>query len=239
MGGLVFIRWIRRSIQKLGVSHCDFCSQAMPPSETIWCQACLDLIKTVPRCQRCGLQTEHETDVCGECLLHPPQWDRLYCVSDYSDPLRKYINKLKYTQQFWLAQDLGVLLSKHIPEPAPLILPVPLHWKRFWWRSYNQSDHLGWTLEREFNLKSSTTHCNNKILKRVKATRPQQGLSRSFRQTNLLGAFKITKPIKEKHVALVDDVVTTGATINLLCVELRKSGVERIDVYTVCRTGRS
>ncbi|MGR6832843.1 ComF family protein [Aliivibrio wodanis] len=83
------------------------------------------------------------------------------------------------------------------------------------------------------------TRCDTKIVKRIKATRPQQGLSRSFRQTNLLGAFKVMKPINEKHVAIVDDVVTTGATINLLCVELRKAGVERIDVYAVCRTGRN
>lgn len=226
-------------MQSFSVSHCDHCRLAMPPSETIWCQRCIDLIPTPPRCQQCGLQTEHDTEVCGECLTHPPQWDRLCCVSDYIDPLREYVGKLKYAQQFWLAQDLGVLLSKHIAEPAPLIIPVPLHWKRLWWRSYNQSDHLGWTLERELNDKKHLTRCDTKIIKRIKATRPQQGLSRSFRQTNLLGAFKVMKPIKEKHVAIVDDVVTTGATINLLCVELRKAGVERIDVYTICRTGRS
>lgn len=234
----MFIRLLRRSMQNFGVSHCDYCGLAMPPSNTIWCQPCLNLIANVSRCQRCGLQTEHETDVCGDCLIHPPQWDRLFCISDYSEPLREYVGKLKYAQQFWLAQDLGVLLSAYIPDPAPLILPVPLHWKRFWWRSYNQSDHLGWTLEREFNRREHHVRCDTKILKRIKATRPQQGLSRSFRRSNLIGAFKVMKPINEKHVAIVDDVVTTGATINLLCAELRKAGVERIDVYAVCRTGR-
>lgn len=235
----MFLRLLRRSMQKLGVSHCDYCCLAMPPSSTIWCQPCLHLIPNVPRCKQCGLHTEHDTDVCGECLLHPPQWDRLFCISDYSEPLKEYVSKLKYAQHFWLAQDLGVLLSEYITDPAPLIIPVPLHWKRFWWRSYNQSDLLGWTLAREFNLEKTVTHCDTKIVKRIKATRPQQGLSRSFRQTNLLGAFKVMKPINEKHVAIVDDVVTTGATINLLCAELRKAGVERIDVYAVCRTGRS
>ena len=226
-------------MQKLGTSHCDYCRLAMPASETIWCQKCIALIPKVPRCRQCGLQTEHETEVCGECLTHPPQWDRLFCVSDYTEPLREYVGRLKYAQHFWLAQDLGVLLSKQISDPAPLILPVPLHWKRFWWRSYNQSDHLGWTLAQQFNLNGMASRCDNKILKRIKATRPQQGLSRSFRQTNLLGAFKVAKPITEKHVAIVDDVVTTGSTIDLLCVELRKAGIERIDVYTICRTGKS
>lgn len=226
-------------MQKLGTSYCDYCRLAIPPSDTIWCQYCIKLIPQVPRCQQCGLQTEHETEVCGDCLTHPPQWDRLFCISDYTEPLREYVGRLKYAQHFWLAQDLGVLLSKQISDPAPLILPVPLHWKRFWWRSYNQSDHLGWTLAQQFSLNGMTSHCDNKILKRIKATRPQQGLSRASRQTNLLGAFKVIKPIDEKHVAIVDDVVTTGATINLLCMELRKAGVERIDVYAVCRTGRS
>ena len=235
----MFIRLLRRSMQKFANCYCDYCRLSMPPSDTIWCSKCLNLMPKKPRCQQCGLHTEHATDCCGECLTHPPQWDRLFCISDYSEPLSEYVHRLKYSQHFWLAYDIGILLSQRISDPAPLIIPVPLHWKRFWWRSYNQSDLLAWAIEKQLNHKNNITRCDTKIIKRTKATRPQKGLSRAFRQTNLLGAFKVVKPIKEKHVAIVDDVVTTGATINLLCAELRAAGVEKIDVYAVCRTGRN
>lgn len=227
-------------MQKLGPHHCDYCRLAMPPSETIWCSYCLALIKSVPRCQRCGLQTEHEAEQCGECLTDPPLWDRLFCIGNYTDPLKEYVNGLKYGQKFWYAHDLTSLLIPRISTPAPLLLPVPLHWKRRWWRSYNQSAMLAWALEKQLNARPNSTNvrCDIHTLQRIKATQPQQGLSRVERQKNLIAAFHIIKPIKEKHVAIIDDVVTTGATINLLCIELRKAGVEHIDVYTLCRTGK-
>jgi predicted amidophosphoribosyltransferase len=136
-------------MQKLGPHHCDYCRLAMPPSETIWCSYCLALIKSVPRCQRCGLQTEHEAEQCGECLTDPPLWDRLFCIGNYTDPLKEYVNGLKYGQKFWYAHDLTSLLVPRISTPAPLLLPVPLHWKRRWWRSYNQSAMLAWALEKQ------------------------------------------------------------------------------------------
>ncbi len=232
----MFIRLLRRSIQKLAVNHCDYCRLVMPPSETIWCQPCLDMIATISRCVQCGLAVKQGEQLCAACVASPPLWDRLFCVSDYAEPLREYIGRFKYNQHFWLAQDFAFLLSQRILDPAPLILPVPMHWQRFVWRSFNQSDHLGWALAKQLNADGAATRCDSRILKRIKATKPQQGLSRTRRKTNLLGAFAVTKPITEKHVAIVDDVLTTGSTINLLCVELRKAGVEQIDVYVICRT---
>lgn len=232
----MFISLVQRSMQKLGINHCDYCRLAMPSSSTIWCEACLSKIKSPPRCQCCGLQTPHPAPHCGVCLTNPPKWDRLYCISDYIDPVREYIHRFKYGKQFWLAQDLSVLLSQRIPKPAPIMLTVPLHWRRYWWRTYNQSTLLGWALEQEFHKKGAVTTCIPSLLTRTKATLPQQGLSRTNRQSNLIGAFKITQPITEKHVAVIDDVVTTGATVNQICIELRKVGVEKIDVYTLCRT---
>ena len=106
-----------------------------------------------------------------------------------------------------------------------------MHWKRQLKRGYNQSNLLAIELGKRLNLSVDTS-----IITRSKMTHPQQGLTARERESNLCDAFKVDKPIPYKHIALVDDVVTTGTTINKVAELLRANNVERIDVICLSRT---
>ena len=229
--------WLQKNTQRLFTPLCPLCQlkKSDADSASIFCNTCMEFIVSTPRCLRCGLETPSAIEQCGSCLSAPPLWDRLYCVSDYTFPTSSYIHKFKYTKQFWLARDLASLISNRIDQPAPLITSVPLHWRRYLQRGFNQSDLLArYTAKtlttKEMKIKSKT------LFKRIRATATQQGLSKRLREQNLANAFTLIKTSLPKHVAIMDDVVTTGSTVNYLCQLLRERGVERIDIYCICRT---
>lgn len=169
---------------------------------------------------------------CGQCLASPPLWHRLYCVGDYIFPLNHTVHKLKYEGQFWQARNLSALLAPRIDEPAPLITSVPLHWQRRLTRGFNQSELLANQLSKQ--LINAT--CDHQLIKRKRATPQQKGLSKVQRKQNLQHAFALQRKPNQKHIAIVDDVVTTGSTIQQICKLLLEVGVERIDIYCICRT---
>lgn len=195
------------------------------------CDACQAWFAPRPRCQSCGLPTPIDTAICGDCLQHPPPWQRLYCLSDYVFPVQSWVWQLKYQRQFWLAAPLAKLLATRITQPAPVLISVPLHWRRQLWRGFNQTEllthHLALAL---------TCQAEPKTFKRHLATRPQRGLSQSQRQQNLAGAFLLQQIPTVEHVAIVDDVVTTGATVKQLTQLLLAAQVKKVDIYCLCRT---
>ncbi|WP_105902650.1 ComF family protein [Vibrio gangliei] len=219
--------------------QCHLCRLTLSeiPRHSLWCDTCVErLTSSAPRCQDCGLTTLHTVAQCGQCLSEPPPWDRLYCINDYKAPLKEYIQQLKYQRQFWLAADLAPLLADKIENPAPELIPVPLHWRRMWRRGFNQSSELAEQLARTWRKQNKSYCVNHEILRRVIATPQQKGLDKKQRLRNTRHAFQLVQPPKHDHVALVDDVVTTGATIKPICQALRKAGVKHIDVYCLSRT---
>ncbi|MCK6263306.1 ComF family protein [Vibrio sp. ZSDE26] len=171
------------------------------------------------------------TPQCGECLRRPPLWSRLYCVGDYQPPLSHYIHQFKYQKQFWLAKPLIAQLNQNIDKKPELITYVPLHWKRYLHRGFNQSELLATQLSRTLKVPISNT-----LFTRTKSTPQQNGLNKQLRQQNLRKAFRLNHPLKQKHIAIIDDVVTTGSTTHHLCKLLLEAGVEKIDIYCICRT---
>ncbi len=228
---------LRRTIANYSTPVCHLCGLPVenPPGETIWCHHCLAIFSPQPRCQQCGLETIIPVPKCGNCLSEPPIWDQLYCVGDYQPPLSNYIHKLKYSASPQYAFDLSYLLSQRIPDPAPLIISVPLHWRRQLQRGYNQSERLGIYLNYHLNNQSLF---DAKLFRRTKYTPPQQGLNKQQREKNLRHAFTFNYLPLQTHIAIVDDVVTTGSTVKQLCQLLRNAGVEKIDIYCICRTER-
>ncbi|MGO2280594.1 MULTISPECIES: ComF family protein [Vibrio] len=203
----------------------------------LWCDHCVSRLRhTTPRCQRCGLPTLASVEQCGQCLSHPPPWDNLYCISDYQAPLKQYIQALKYQKQFWLAADLSGLLSPIIKKPAPELIPVPLHWQRLLKRNFNQSEELAHQLSAQWQKKGIHCSVNNQVFRRTQATVQQKGLNRKERLHNVRHAFELRQSPTHKHIALIDDVVTTGSTLLPLCQALRRCKVETIDVYCLSRT---
>ncbi|MDW6002647.1 phosphoribosyltransferase family protein [Vibrio mangrovi] len=171
------------------------------------------------------------TPQCGRCLKSPPLWNHLYCLGDYAYPLTQMIHQIKYGRQFWHIDSLAALLAKSIPSPAPLLLPVPMHWQRYLHRGFNQSTLLTHSLSRHLGVA-----CQTRLLQRIRSTPPQEGLHKTERENNLMQAFTLRSLPPVRHVAIVDDVVTTGSTVSQLCQLLLEVGVEYIDIYCLCRT---
>lgn len=200
---------------------CDYCAQSLQPP-------------TLP-CPLCAYPMPQAANCCGRCLKLAPPWQQLRVAAHYQQPYVTLIHGLKYRHQPEVASLLGKLLAKEIRQTAPqrlpeVILPVPLHWWRQWRRGYNQSSLIGQTLAAELDIK-----LDEKILKRTRATRSQSKLDRKARRQNLRHAFSVA-PHHYRHVALLDDVVTTGSTAENLTKALLASGAELVEVWAICRT---
>lgn len=231
---LMLANWWQKNIKRQIPQCCDLCGLSLDSDSIMTlCTACQLALTPQPRCQRCGLTTLSPMRECGRCLKQPPPWHALYCIGDYRYPLDHYIHQLKYQRQFWLAQPLAQQLATTITEPAPLLCAVPMHWRRYLWRGFNQSDQLAQQLASELHVQYWPS-----LFHRRRATIPQKGLHKSQRRHNLAGAFHFTTPIHTlgSHVAIVDDVVTTGSTLKPLCHLLTAIGVTQIDIYCLCRT---
>jgi ComF family protein len=201
---------------------CGYCWQQLP--------------RNVHYCQRCAEPFFDATDVqvCERCRYTPPCFDYAYAPFLYQDALRYLITALKYRAAYPHARLLGQLLAEAISDyrlPLPeLILPIPLHRRRYRQRGFNQSIEIARTLSKQLaiplDLYSCQRQCNT----------PQQArLSFQQRQDNMLNAFALVKPLSITSVAIVDDVLTTGATANALARVLKEAGVPQVMVWVCAR----
>jgi ComF family protein len=172
-------------------------------------------------------------------LHKPPLWDALVQVSDYVAPLSGLVMRLKFANQPELAMPLARLLllrwlsrfrAGQVIRPD-VVLSVPLHRRRYFSRGYNQSEQLAAPL-------AHWLECQYRphALRRIRATPAQQHLSESARKRNLRRAFMCTESFRGKHVALLDDVVTTGSTLCEISKLLRNQGIASLQIWCVCRT---
>lgn len=228
---VTILPWRWQRFQTFLYRHCALCRLPLQHDDDHWCQTCLSQFPSTPYCQRCGTSQLTMTTQCGACLADPPPWDTLYRLGEYQAPLQQLISQLKFRHHFWLAAPLATQLAAHIPTPAPLLLPVPLHWRRYWHRGFNQSNDLAMALASHLGSEVAPH-----ILRRTRHTAAQKLLSKHQRHINLNNAFTIAETSLPAHVALVDDVVTTGTTVGLLTKQLKLQGVKQVDIYTICHT---
>lgn len=223
---------LQKAMQSWLNTQCTVCKLPLSNQDTHGiCHACQSWYQQEPRCQRCGLTTLYPVEQCGHCLSQPPLWHRLYCVGDYLFPLSNTVRQLKHHRQFWQAKPLAHLLVERISTPAPIITSVPLHWRRQIVRGFNQSGLIAKNVATALNV-----HYEDKLFSRVKYTQTQQTLTKKQRHKNLTKAYKMNFTPETEHIAIVDDVVTTGSTVNHLCQLLLEVGIKRIDIYCICRT---
>ncbi|MGL5290635.1 MAG: ComF family protein [Vibrionaceae bacterium] len=227
-----FANKLKYAVLKMLPLRCILCHNSLENDDLTkpWCDPCQAELPRTARCKKCGLQTPHDCNGCNQCINTVLPWDSLTCISRYGYPYDKLLHRFKYQGQFWLAKPLAKMLAKEITSPAPQLLAVPMHWQRRVMRGFNHSQLLAAHLAAQLQVS-----CAENTLKRTRATQPQQALNRQQRMTNLKNAFKITGSCA-KHVAIVDDVVTTGATVKAICQELKLAGAEKIDVYCLART---
>ena len=193
-----------------------------------------------PLCSRCGMvftSREGADHWCGRCLDRPGAYTRARAAGIYDGSLRDAIHVFKFKGRTRLAEPLGRLLfaayQRHWPAgEIDMIAPVPLHRRRFRKRGFNQA-HL---LIHSWNLPGETVIVRD-LLVRLRATAPQTGLDRRQRRTNIKNAFSVNRPGESagKRVLLVDDVLTTGATVEACAAVLLKDGAQRVDVLTLAR----
>lgn len=189
-------------------------------------------------CSRCAVPIAAAAGpgtICGKCLVRPPKFDLCIAPYRYQAPIDSLITGFKFQQKLSNGRLLSLLLLDFLKRSAPvwpeIIIPVPLHRKRVTERGFNQALELARPISRHFSLPLELSSCIRKH-----PTAPQMNLEQSSRRQNIKGAFEIRGSIGFRHVALLDDVVTTGATASELAALLKKQGVERVDVWALART---
>ncbi|CAI1827138.1 DNA utilization protein GntX [Serratia entomophila] len=221
-------------------SRCWLCRQPLRLACHGICSSCLrHLPARSPCCPRCGLPAGAPHLLCGRCLQRPPPWQWLVFAGDYRPPYSQLVKRFKFQHAPELAPTLArlILLSwlqahreQNLYRPD-LILAVPLQAKRCWRRGYNQSDLLARPLARWLGCAYRPA-----ALRRVRATAPQQLLSADARRRNLRGAFDCREQVAGQHIALLDDVVTTGSTVAEIATLLHRLGAASLQIWCVCRT---
>ena len=176
-------------------------------------------------------------DYCETCLLAPPSFDRCLTAFQYVFPVRELIAGFKLRADFAIGRTLALLLAARMAnawsdaQDTPVLIPVPLHRSRLRARGFNQSALIAEALAAQCNLTVSRQHC-----RRVRDTHSQRGLRAAERGSNLQHAFALNNPdLVYPHVVIVDDVVTTTATIEEVARLYRRAGTRRIDVACLAR----
>jgi ComF family protein len=235
----VFPTPLHRALRAVAFSllppHCLLCGQD-GATERDLCDACAaDLVHNATACARCALPLATAAALCGDCLRHPPPFDAAFVPFVYASPLDRLLLRLKFGRNLAAGRVLTELWCAHgsaAPLPLPqALIPVPLHAQRLRERGFNQALELARPLARAFGVPLAA-----EALVCVRATAPQSELDAKARRRNLRGAFALAPDVKlPPHVALLDDVMTTGATLRAAAATLRRAGVQRIDVWACAR----
>jgi ComF family protein len=224
-----------RAVGGLLAQDCLLCGQAS--GGEILCPACAgDLPRLpAPRCPRCALPTV-QGKTCGRCLAHPPHYDRTFAVFDYAFPLDKLIQAFKYGHRLalaaWLGRELTRLaLESGLNSTADLVIPLPLHPARLRERGFNQALELARPVAKALELPLDFRGCA-----RIRHTPAQAGLPWKQREKNMRGAFCCARDLPGRRVLLIDDVMTTGASLDECARTLKRRGVTEVTLLIVART---
>jgi ComF family protein len=200
---------------------CPDCSAALPH----WSQGC-------PQCAA-PIAAGAAVRPCGACQQHPPVYSHTFAAFLYAPPIDRLIHGLKYHRRLEVARVLGGFLADRVEREnvdVDLIMPVPLHTARLRQRGFNQALELARPVAKRLGVP-----LNYSLLERTRATMPQVGLPAKERRRNVRGAFAASNLVAGLRVALVDDVMTTGHTVNAAATCLRKAGTRQVQVWVIAR----
>ncbi len=233
---------LNKSLRTLGKGFalagrdCVLCgAAARGAAQSVLCDACdasLPL-RTFDACPQCGISSPKAL-LCGDCLADPPAFDATLAVFTYRFPCDQLIQSFKYSANLALTDFFAARLVETLRATqstlADVVLPLPLARKRLSERGFNQALLIAQSVTHKLSLPIETTS-----LVRVRDTLPQTGLPWKQRHANVKGAFACNADLNGKHVALLDDVMTTGATLNEAAKLLKKHGATRVTAWVMAR----
>jgi len=231
-----FSQWLKET--PLIKHTCPLCAEA---SKSLICSSCKTMLPNIEtQCIQCGLpldkiDTLNNTLRCGQCLQTPPAFDACISPYHYALPINQFVTQLKFHQKLHYAKILADLLIDRIDsatEKLPeCIIPVPLHPARLRQRGFNQALEIARPIAKKYSLKLDSQCC-----KRIVSTPPQMQQNKQARQKNIRNAFRVLDNFNYQDIAIVDDVMTTGQTLNELARVLRMHGAKHIQVWAVARS---
>lgn len=234
--GRMLYNWLKNIQSFLYPSTCLLC-MAPGLGELDLCEDCaFALPKILNACERCALPLPSMgMTLCGHCQHTPPHYDVALAPLRYTFPVDRLIQRFKFHGQLSTGRSLAHLMADCVAQQGlelpEVLLPVPLHHQKLQARGFNQSLELARYLSLRFNIP-----IDSHSVIRVKPTQPQMELPLKARKKNIRGAFEVRQALSMRHVAVVDDVVTTGSTVNELARILRQAGVRRIQIWSCART---
>jgi ComF family protein len=235
-------RWVdscRRVLARaLLPSNCVLCG-GVGDGDIDLCLGCAaDLPRNEPACLICAeslAAANSESRVCGACLHDPPPFCSSLVPFRYAYPLDHLVRGLKFRNELACGRVLGEMFARSVlarAEPMPeAMVPVPLAHRRYRQRGYNQASELALAIRRATGVAVVSN-----VAIRQRETAEQAGLDRKARRRNVTGAFATVAPLRARHVAILDDVVTTGSTVRELAAVLRDAGAEQVEVWAIART---
>ena len=204
-----------------------------------FCATCWQQVEWLGQggCEQCGLPLEAtDVDSCARCLAKPPIIARSRAAIAYGDIARSLVLRLKYSRKVALASTMARYMRPLInASPDTILVPVPLHWSRLWWRGFNQSGLLAANLARLCGLEHRPA-----LVRRVRRTKALKNMSPRRRSLEVRSAFAIDDPtgVRGRSFLLVDDVLTTGSTSDACAKTLLRAGAERVELICFARVVR-
>lgn len=235
------LRWLGAAALDLVFPPCCLACRKATAQHGALCPACwgrIDFIER-PYCERLGTPFPYDLGIEGlqsrDAIANPSVYGRARAVAKFDEgPARNLVHRLKYSDRMELAKPLGLWTARagqEILAEADLLIPVPLHRGRLIWRRFNQANALAESIARVSGRKVDPF-----ALIRVKPTVPQVGLSRAQRASNVQGAFAVSEEaqlsVEGRAIVLIDDVMTTGATLNAAARVLLRAGAKRVDALS-------
>ena len=238
------LRFLGRMAAPFLYPHRCLGCEAMLDDGRFFCPACSRAVEPIiaPFCQRCGLPfAAGSLPVCGRCFRREPAFRQARAWAYYDSPgksvqpLSAAIQRFKYRRRLDNGAALAELAAEHCRLAAggyDCILPVPLHIDRLRWRGFNQSLLLARAIGKKYTVRVEPF-----VLQRIRPTLPQTQLTQPQRRANVRGAFTVSDPegLRDKHLLLVDDVYTSGATVEECARTLYQGGARAVDVFTLTR----
>jgi ComF family protein len=216
--------------------HCILCDSKT--AQRI-CVPCQQQFFYCPRysCSACALPLAYSALLCGGCLKKRPAFDRVHSPYLYQAPLSNLIFQFKEQRDFFSGEALADLwcdtIRKHMTQqhsPLPdMITAVPLHWQKQGLRGFNQAAFFAYIIHQKLNIPLF------KNVKRIESISEQKSLDRKQRLKNVEDSFTTTGSLHNMHIAIIDDVMTTGATVNALTLSLKKAGATKVSVWVLAR----